>query len=130
MSDRMAAVFGSFTIERILRLMKSAAVSFAALSDQHVLERGAELQSAALPCRFVDRLALLGRGLDRQAFLDPERHPVERLARAARISLGVLLDVSLEFRASAARCVPAPNSSPCAETPSDASPCAAITGAA
>ena len=32
MSDRIAAVFGSFTIERILRLTKSAAVSFAALS--------------------------------------------------------------------------------------------------
>ena len=31
MSDRIAAVLGSFTIERILRLMKSAAVSFASL---------------------------------------------------------------------------------------------------
>jgi len=32
MSDRIAAVLGSCTIERILRLTKSTAVSFAALS--------------------------------------------------------------------------------------------------
>ena len=63
MSDRIAAVFGSFTIERILRLTKSAAVSFAALVDHHVLERRPELQPAALPRRLVDFLALLRRGV-------------------------------------------------------------------
>ena len=50
------------------------------LVDHHVLERRAELQTAALPRRLVDRLAFLGRGFDRQALFDPERHAVDRFA--------------------------------------------------
>ena len=42
------------------------------LAHQHVLERRAELQAAALPRRLVDRLALFGRCFDRLAVLDPE----------------------------------------------------------
>ena len=67
------------------------------LVDHHVLERGAELQAATLPRCIVDRLALLRRSFHRQAFLDPERHPVQRLARHRTDLGGVLLDVALEL---------------------------------
>ena len=98
MSDRIAAVFGILHDRADLALdeIRRRVVRF--LVDHHVLERRAELQPAALPGRLVDRLALLGRGLDRQALLDPEGHAVERFVRDRPDFLGVLLDVSLEFR--------------------------------
>jgi hypothetical protein len=68
------------------------------LVDHHVLERRAELQPAALPRRFVDLLALFGRGFDREPLLDLERHAVDRFARRGPDFAGMLFNVLPEFQ--------------------------------
>src|SRR6267378_1331287 len=98
MSDSFAAVAGSFTIERILARMKSAAVSLAVLSNRMSLKVARNRRPPRSHASLVQRLAFLVGDSEGRAIGDGEVETVDALAHLLADFGIVFLQVALEFR--------------------------------